>query len=120
MNKEELKEAKQVLVSQIKAEAKEKGLSKAETDKLIKEAVAKLEAENPINDAPATNNVAPASNNDDEVTEIKEKEYVVYTPVKDFNGEVAGVQFAYGKAKVKAGWILDWFKEKGYKVEEAN
>lgn len=46
------------------------------------------------------------------------KTYMVYTPVKDFVGEVAGVHFAYGKAQVKAGWVLDWFKEKGYKVEE--
>lgn len=46
------------------------------------------------------------------------KMYLVKTPVKDFNGEVAGVQFAYGKAKVCEGWILEWFKEKGYEVEE--
>ena len=59
----------------------------------------------------------------EEVVETKpvekaEKEYLVETPVENFNGIVAGVHFAYGKAKVKAGWILDWFKEKGYKVTE--
>lgn len=48
----------------------------------------------------------------------KEKAYMVYTPVQNFNGIVAGVQFAYGKAEVKEGWVLNWFKEKGYKVEE--
>lgn len=48
----------------------------------------------------------------------KEKTYMVYTPVPNFNGIVAGVQFAYGKAEVKEGWVLNWFKEKGYKVEE--
>ena len=48
----------------------------------------------------------------------KEKIYIVKTPVPNFNGEVAGVQFAYGKAEVKEGWILDWFKEKGYGIEE--
>ena len=47
------------------------------------------------------------------------KEYIVKTPVANFNGIVAGVQFAYGQAKVKEGWILNWFKEKGYEVEEA-
>lgn len=46
------------------------------------------------------------------------KTYLVETPVNNFNGEVAGVQFAYGKAKVVEGWILEWFKEKGYKVTE--
>lgn len=48
----------------------------------------------------------------------KEKTFLVKTPVKNFNGEVAGVQFAYGKAEVKEGWILEWFKEKGFEVEE--
>lgn len=58
----------------------------------------------------------------EDVKEVAKKEvsYVVTTPVKDFCGVVAGVQFAYGKAEVKAGWILQWFKEKGYKVEEVN
>ena len=45
------------------------------------------------------------------------KKYIVKTPVQNFNGIVAGVHFAYGKAEVQEGWILDWFKEKGYKVE---
>lgn len=50
----------------------------------------------------------------------KEKKYIVKTQVKDYNGIVAGVQFAYGKSAVelKDGWILNWFKEKGYIVEE--
>ena len=43
-------------------------------------------------------------------TTNKEKIYIV--------GEVAGVHFAYGKAEVKNGWILNWFKEKGYKISE--
>lgn len=51
-------------------------------------------------------------------TDRKPKTYIVETPVKEYNGEVAGVQFAYGKAEVREGWILDWFKEKGYKVTE--
>lgn len=48
----------------------------------------------------------------------KEKTYIVHTPVENYVGEIAGVHFAYGKAEVKEGWILNWFKEKGYKVEE--
>lgn len=53
-----------------------------------------------------------------------EKVYIVEAPVKNFCGVgAAGVQFAYGKAEVKDGWVLNWFKEHGYtvteKVEEA-
>lgn len=46
------------------------------------------------------------------------KVYIVETPVKNFCGiGAAGVQFAYGKAEVREGWVLDWFKEHGYKVK---
>lgn len=49
----------------------------------------------------------------------KETVYIVETPVKNFVGTGAGgVQFAYGKAEVRPGWVLDWFKEHGYKVTE--
>lgn len=48
----------------------------------------------------------------------KKGSFIVYAPVKNFNGIVAGVHFAYGKANVQKGWVLDWFKERGYKVEE--
>lgn len=53
-------------------------------------------------------------------TETTDKKvYIVETPVKDFCGVgAAGVQFAYGKAEVCEGWVLDWFKEHGYKVTE--
>ena len=45
------------------------------------------------------------------------KVYIVETPVKDFCGVGAGgVHFAYGKAEVREGWVLDWYKEHGYKV----
>ena len=48
-----------------------------------------------------------------------EKVFIVETPVKNFCGVgAAGVQFAYGKAEVHEGWVLDWFKEHGYKVTE--
>lgn len=48
-----------------------------------------------------------------------EKVYIVETPVKGFCGVgAAGVQFAYGKAEVREGWVANWFKEHGYKVTE--
>lgn len=70
-----------------------------------------------------TDNIENPRENDKETksnkaNKPKEKIYTVYTPVKNYVGEIAGVQFAYGKAEVKEGWILNWFKEKGYKVEE--
>ena len=47
------------------------------------------------------------------------KVYIVETPVKNFCGVGAGgVQFAYGKAEVNEGWVLDWFKKHGYTVTE--
>lgn len=45
------------------------------------------------------------------------KVYIVETPVKNYCGVGAGgVQFAYGKAEVREGWVLDWYKAHGYKV----
>lgn len=47
------------------------------------------------------------------------KKYVVTSPIKNYSGKsAAGIQFAYGKAIVYDGWVLNWFKERGYKVEE--
>ena len=47
------------------------------------------------------------------------KQYIVYSPVSNYCGiGAAGVHFAYGKATVSEGWVLEWFKEKGYKIEE--
>ena len=47
------------------------------------------------------------------------KVYIVETPVKGFCGVgAAGVNFAYGKAEVAEGWVLEWFKDHGYKVTE--
>ena len=55
------------------------------------------------------------------VEEVAPKKYYVKTQVANFNGIVAGVQFAYGKSAValQDGWILSWFKERGYTIEEA-
>lgn len=48
-----------------------------------------------------------------------EKVYIVESPVKNFCGiGAAGVQFAYGKAEVCEGWVLEWHREHGYKVSE--
>lgn len=47
------------------------------------------------------------------------KTYIVEAPVKNYNATGAGgVQFAYGKAEVNSGWVLDWYREHGYKVTE--
>ena len=47
------------------------------------------------------------------------KVFIVETPVKDFCGVgAAGVHFANGKAEVREGWVLNWFKEHGYTVTE--
>ena len=58
----------------------------------------------------------------DKATETKkttDKIYIVESPVKDFCGVgAAGIHFAYGKAEVREGWVLDWYKEHGYKVKE--
>jgi hypothetical protein len=43
------------------------------------------------------------------------KVYIVEAPVKDYVGVgAAGVHFANGKAEVREGWVLDWYKEHGY------
>ena len=48
-----------------------------------------------------------------------EKVYIVEAPVKDYVGVgAAGIHFAYGKAEVKEGWVLEWFKKHGYTVTE--
>ena len=47
----------------------------------------------------------------------KEMIFIVETPVKNYCGIGAGgVQFAYGKAEVNDGWVLNWYREHGYKV----
>lgn len=50
-------------------------------------------------------------------SEPKGARYIVESPVKNFVGVGAGgVQFAYGRAEVNEGWVLDWYREKGFKV----
>ena len=53
-------------------------------------------------------------------TKAKElKKYIVSTPVKNYCGIGAGgIQFAYGKAEVCEGTVLEWYREHGYGIEE--
>lgn len=47
------------------------------------------------------------------------KQYKVKSPVKNFCGiGAAGVQFAYGEAIVNEGWVLEWYREHGFEIEE--
>lgn len=51
--------------------------------------------------------------------ENKLKKYKIKSPIEGYCGVGAGgVQFAYGTAEVNEGWVCDWYKEKGYEVEE--
>ena len=46
------------------------------------------------------------------------RQFVVKTNDPKYCGVGAGgVQFAYGQAVVNEGWVLDWYRKKGYKVE---
>ena len=52
------------------------------------------------------------------MAEKKVKQFVVKTKDPKYCGVGAGgVQFAYGQAVVNEGWVLDWYRKKGYKVE---
>lgn len=124
-------EEKEMLVANItdKAtkEAKAKKLNEAQTklyiDEEIKKALEEYETKMQNNKTAiqATQATKEKTTIENKATVKKEtKKYVVYTPVQNFCGEVAGVQFAYGKAEVKPGWILNWFKEKGYRIEEVS
>lgn len=124
-------EEKEMLVANItdKAtkEAKAKKLNEAQTklyiDEEIKKALEEYETKMQNNKTAiqATQATTEKKTIENKATVKKEtKKYVVYTPVQNFCGEVAGVQFAYGKAEVKPGWILNWFKEKGYRIEEVS
>ena len=54
-----------------------------------------------------------------EQAEQEPKKFRITSPVERYVGIGAGgVQFAYGRAEVNEGWVCDWYKEKGYTVEE--
>lgn len=42
----------------------------------------------------------------------------IYAPVKDYNGISAGVSFRDGVGECSSPYLLKWFHEHGYKVEE--
>lgn len=47
------------------------------------------------------------------------KKFKITSPIDNYCGVGAGgVQFAYGTAEINKGWVCDWYKDKGYKVEE--
>ena len=54
-----------------------------------------------------------------EQVEQAPKKFRITSPVEGYVGIGAGgVQFAYGRAEVNEGWVCDWYREKGYEVEE--
>lgn len=54
-----------------------------------------------------------------QTSEKQGKIFIVEAPVKDYVGVgAAGIHFANGRAEVKEGWVLDWYREHGYKVTE--
>lgn len=117
------------LVAKVTADAEKKAkkqnLNEAQTklfvEEEVKKAVEEFDKKQEENKIPVVQPKAQAPENKTESTQKNtENEYIVHTPVKNYCGEVAGVQFAYGKAEVKPGWILEWFKEHGYKVEEVS
>ncbi|MFG6379444.1 MAG: hypothetical protein K1W19_14200 [Lachnospiraceae bacterium] len=42
----------------------------------------------------------------------------IYAPVKDYNGISAGVSFRDGVGETSSPYLLKWFREHGYEVEE--
>ncbi|MFD2658623.1 hypothetical protein [Gracilibacillus thailandensis] len=42
----------------------------------------------------------------------------IKAPNKDYTGISAGVSFVKGEAETDDKWLIQWFKNKGYEVEE--
>jgi hypothetical protein len=42
----------------------------------------------------------------------------IYTPSKGYTGLIAGVSFVNGQGITEDRWLIQWFKNKGYKVDE--
>ena len=42
----------------------------------------------------------------------------IYAPNKGYAGKIAGVSFVNGEGKTENEWLIQWFKNKGYKVVE--
>lgn len=105
-------------------EAKKQNLNEAQAkvyvDEKVKEALEKFDKEITEIKTKSTEQTEKKAEQKAKSTKQIEKKYIVYTPVKNFCGVIAKVHFAYGKAEVKPGWILNWFIEHGYKVEEVS
>lgn len=43
----------------------------------------------------------------------------ITAPNKEYNGVSAGVQFSKGEAETEDKYLIEWFKEHGYCVEQA-
>lgn len=42
----------------------------------------------------------------------------ITTPSKGYTGIIAGIPFINGEAETEDRWLISWFTEKGYTVEE--
>jgi hypothetical protein len=42
----------------------------------------------------------------------------IYAPNRGYTGKIAGVSFANGEGETENEWLIQWFKNKGYKVVE--
>lgn len=42
----------------------------------------------------------------------------IYTPNRGYTGKIAGVSFVNGEGETENEWLIQWFKNKGYKVVE--
>lgn len=102
-----------------------------DTEKTIEEIKALIEAkktelegtnQDNVNDNPLDENKEPDNVNDikEEVKEeAKEVIYKITCPNKQYTGVSATVSFVQGKGEIKDSHLAEWFKEKGYTVEEA-
>lgn len=50
--------------------------------------------------------------------EAKGKEYEIHAPNKEYSGITASVGFVNGVGRTNDDYLVEWFKEKGYKVKE--
>lgn len=42
----------------------------------------------------------------------------IYAPNERYTGKIAGVSFVNGEGETEDKWLIQWFKNKGYKVVE--
>lgn len=44
----------------------------------------------------------------------------ISSPNKSYNGKVANVTFVKGQAETNDQWLINWFENKGYKVDRTD